>query len=288
MQNQKIIPKKSLGQNFLRSKEILDKIIKAAELSEDDNVLEIGPGEGALTENLVKFTRKIIMVEKDTTLANNIARNFQFPIFNFQSISNESIYNFKNKSGVISGDVLKINLPKLIEENDFFDYKIVANIPYYITGKLFRIIFENKYRPKLMVLMVQKEVAQRICAKTGKMNKLALLVKYFGKAEMVCEVEKENFFPIPKVNSAVIKVEIKNQNFDLEEYEKLFRIIRIGFSSPRKTLINNFSSGLKVEKEKLQEIFKKLQISKNKRAQNISLEKWREIGKNVHTKLVKV
>ncbi len=285
MRDEKIIPKKSLGQNFLKDKEVLKKIIKAAELKETDNVLEIGPGKGVLTSAIVGKINKIITIEKDKILADNIARNFQFPISNFQSISNELIYNFQNRSGVISGDVLKINLAKLIEANNFQDYKIVANIPYYITGKFLRIILEGKYLPEIMVLMLQKEVAERICARKGSMNKPALLVKYFGEAEIISEVPREAFEPVPKVDSAILKIKINNFKADRNFFKKIFQMIRIGFSSPRKMLINNLANGLEVDKKFLIKIFKQLDISLNSRAENFDLKDWEKLTLTIKNNL---
>ncbi len=261
MRDEKIIPKKSLGQNFLKDKEVLKKIIEAAELKETDNILEIGPGKGVLTSALAEKAGRVITVEKDKNLSSLM----------------DSRLRGNDKVEIIEGDILKINLTKLIEENDFQDYKIVANIPYYITGKFLRIILEGKYLPEIMVLMLQKEVAERICAKKGNMNKPALLVKYFGKAEIISEVPKEAFEPVPKVDSAVLKIKINNFKADRDFFKKVFQIIRIGFSSPRKMLINNLANGLKVDKKFLIKIFEQLGISLNSRAENFDLKDWKKL-----------
>ena len=257
-------PKKSLGQNFLKNDNILNQIIESADFQEDEKVLEIGPGKGVLTEKLLERSAKVIAVEKDESLVDFLAGKFEKEI----------------KSGklvLVAGDVLEINLQELFKENDFDDYKLVANIPYYITGKILRLFLDIESKPTLMVLLVQKEVAERICAKQGKGSILSNVVNYFGKAEFVGKVEKENFDPVPKVDSAIIKISIKKSKKNQDYEKKFFRIIKIGFSSPRKTLINNLSSGLQKNKKEVGEILKKAELDLALRPQNLSLEDWRKI-----------
>ncbi|MFA5961425.1 MAG: 16S rRNA (adenine(1518)-N(6)/adenine(1519)-N(6))-dimethyltransferase RsmA [Parcubacteria group bacterium] len=277
-----------LGQNFLRDKEVLDKIIKSANLTADDLVIEVGPGEGALSTELARRVGKLIMVEKDSHLAENTARNFQFSIFNFQSISNDLILNFKNKSSLIVGDILEINLPEMLKQNNFTNYKVVANIPYYITSPIIRLFLETAYPPKEMLLMVQKEVAERICAKAGKMSILALSVQYYTDAELLFAVPKTAFFPVPEVDSAVIRLtRIKKPSYakaptgearNKEEIKKFFRIVKAGFSAKRKTLANNLSASLKLEKALVEEKLKSLRILPSQRAQELSLENWKKLS----------
>lgn len=294
-----IKPKKSLGQNFLQDEKVLKKIIETAELSKEDNVLEIGSGRGALTRCLIQSGARVIAVEKDENLANELGVklqitndksqiNFKFQISNlphrqtgFQTISNESNYNFQNNSGVISGDILEINLPLLLEENDFLPYKLVANIPYYITGKIVRLFFETKYRPKLIVLLVQKEVAQRICAEPGAMSILSVSVQCFGTPQFVAQVSRESFDPVPKVDSAILKIVPREHSFfaSKNEEEKFFRFVKIGFASRRKTLANNLSTGLKIEKSKIEDFLQKQGFSRAVRAQELAVEDWLNLTK---------
>lgn len=274
-------PKKSLGQHFLRDQKALEQIVAAAELQPDDKVLEIGPGKGALTNALMNAltSGKLIAVEKDGNLASNLAINFKFQISNFKSISNDPIVNFKNKAAVIEGDILEINLPKLVERNDLFGYKVVANIPYYITGKIVRLLLETEYQPKLIVLLVQKEVAERICAKRGKMSILAVAVQYYGKPEIISIVRKESFSPMPEVDSAVLKI-VPHGIQPQEKASDFFRIVKTGFSSPRKTLANNLAGGLKLEKSRVLDALEKEGFSENTRAQELGIEDWKRLEKN--------
>jgi 16S rRNA (adenine1518-N6/adenine1519-N6)-dimethyltransferase len=280
-------PKKSLGQNFLRDKNIIKKIIESANLNADDLVLEVGPGEGALSTLLKNRVKKVVMIEKDQVLAENMARNFQFPIFNFQTISNlprrqagDQNYKFQNEYGIISGDILEINLPDLIEKNNFQGYKVVANIPYYITSPIIRLFLETRYPPKEMILMVQKEVAKRICAAPGEMNILAVSVQYYAQPEFLFEVPREAFWPVPEVDSAVIRImrNAKSETPSAEEVKNFFRVVKIGFSAKRKTLANNLSSGFHLDKKEAEELLKKSGLETKIRAQDLGVEDWRRLA----------
>ncbi len=256
--------KKSLGQNFLIDKTIIDKIIKAGQISKKDNILEIGPGKGFLTEFLVEKSGKVLAVEKDEKLAQYCRENLQ-----------------KDNLEIITGDVLEVNWGKALKDRNFNQFKLVANIPYYITGKILRLFLENSFRPEILVLMIQKEVAERICQKPGKLGILALSVQYFGEPELIEVVPREKFDPIPEVDSAILKIVVKKENFfDSNLERKFFRLIKIGFSNPRKTLVNNISAGFKIEKNQVEKILDKNGFSKNVRAQELSLENWQELVDN--------
>lgn len=269
-------PKKSLGQNFLRDEEVLQKIISVSDLKSDDFVIEIGPGEGVLSSELIKKVGKLIMIEKDERLAEKLAKNFQFSILNFQSISNNSILNFKNKGIIIIGDILEINLPKILKENNFQKYKLIANIPYYITSPIIQLFLETTLPPTEMILMVQREVAQRICATPGQMSILAVSVQYRAKAEILFEVDRKSFYPVPEVDSAVIKIS-NIQKKNKENSKKFFRVVKAGFSSKRKTLLNNLSSSLHLEKEVIEKTLQKINIKPNQRAQELSINDWEKL-----------
>jgi len=280
--------KKSLGQNFLKDKNILKKIILTANLKTKDNVVEIGPGEGILTKELVKYARKIITIEKDDRLALEL----------------NSLFYKNNKVKIVHDDILKINLPKLIRsfkksvstpETESPKYKVIANIPYYITSPIIRLFLETKYPPQEMILMVQKEVAERIIAlphkvpnknklkspnlqgKPGQMSILAISVQYYAKPELLFYVDKKSFFPQPKVDSAIIRI----TPFDpiSKHSSKFFRIVRAGFASKRKTLLNNLSHSLHLPKINIEKQLKKIGINPVQRAQELSVDDWKKISR---------
>lgn len=244
---QEIKPKKSLGQNFLIDKNIVQKIIKTADINKNDIVLEIGPGKGALTKELAKVAKKVIAIEKDERLA--------------------SLLKIENVE-IITGDALK-DLPKIKGK-----YKVAANIPYYLTSFLIRKLLEMENNPQEIVLLVQKEVAQRICAQPGKMNLLAVSVNYYAKPTIEGFVSKNCFWPKPKVDSAILKmIPLKRKKDDF-----FFQTVRAGFSQPRKQLINNLSSGLKIKKERVEYVLNKAGISPKSRAQELSINDWLKLS----------
>jgi 16S rRNA (adenine1518-N6/adenine1519-N6)-dimethyltransferase len=272
--------KKSLGQNFLNDDAVLRRIVEAASLSEDDVVIEIGPGTGQLTEKLAEKCESVIAIELDDRLI-PVLRN-----------------KFKDKKNVeiIHGDILKINLPELISEKlKVESYKVVANIPYYITAPIIRLLLETKYSPQEMILMVQKEVAERIVAKPGAMSILAVSVQYYAEAQFLFTVFKESFEPIPKVDSAIIRirnqesarldsrrfplVDARRGNRNREETKKFFQIVKAGFSAKRKTLANNLSASLHFDKSEVEDKLESLGFSKNVRAQELGVEDWKELMK---------
>lgn len=270
-----ITPKKFLGQNWLINPGILDKIIDAAEINSNDIVLEIGPGTGNLTEKLVKKAGTIIAVEKDYRLIEGLKEKF------------------KNQANakIVEADILKLEINELFRNlkleirNSY--YKIVGNIPYYITSHLLRRIFEEFPKPKLIILTIQKEVAQRIIApstSSGQVkplhtNLLALSVQYYAEPEIVGYVSRNNFHPVPKVDSAIIKLTTHNQpQTTKQETEKLFKLIRAGFSEKRKQLAPLLAKKLKIPKEKLIKTFEKLGLNPIIRAENLSLEQWGKLN----------
>jgi len=236
--------KKYLGQHFLKNKKILEEIARLAELSKKDIVLEIGPGHGELTEFLAQAAGKVIAVEKDRELIPFLEEKFK---------------NQKNVK-IISGDILKIR--NLRVKN----YKIVANIPYYITSRFLRTFLEANPptggKPKLMVLMVQYEVAKRICAKPPEMNLLALSVQAYAKPQFIRKVSRGNFSPPPEVDSAVIKITLGRP---APQAEKILKIARRAFQQKRKMLRHSLK-GLDLPAQ-----------HQNKRPQELSLEDWKKI-----------
>jgi len=253
-------PVKRLGQHFLVDKKILRKIIRVANLKSEDIVLEVGPGTGNLTQELAKMAKKVVAIEKDPKMV---------------EILKKTLKNFKNIE-IIQGDILKIKNLKLEVKN----YKIVANIPYYLTSPLIRKCLESENPPKEMILMVQKEVAQRICAKPPMMNLLAISVQFYAKPEIISFVSKKSFWPEPKINSAIIKIAprqpapYRNGVSGAGFRERFFRIVKAGFSQPRKQILNNLTKGLKLDKEAVRAWLEKNKISPLQRAETLTIKDW--------------
>ena len=258
---------KSLGQNFLIDEKVLQRIVEVSDLKKEDVVFEIGPGFGTLTEELSEKCGKVIAIEKDKKLA---------------ELLKSRIKNIE----IINDDILKIKLKEFIKKYSFNEkYKLVSNIPYYITSPIIKMFLESDIQPESITLLMQKEVAERICAKPGKLSVLALSVQVYGKPEIADYVDKSSFYPEPKVDSAILKIKNIHRNVILNENminyvstKDLFKIIKIGFSSKRKKLVNNLSAGLHIEKIQSETILLKTGIDLNARAQELSLEEWRKLA----------
>lgn len=251
-----------LGQNFLKDKSVVKKIIDSADLQPDDFVIEIGPGEGVLTEKLAKYAKKVVAIEIDRNLADKLQKKFQN----------------KPNIEIVNEDILKINLPELFKRYNLqtTNYKLIANLPYYITSPIIRLFLEIKIQPKEMILMVQKEVAQRIVEKPGKMSILAISVQYYAHPEILFEIKKEAFEPIPQVDSAVIKISnIKSP----APNSSFFRLVRAGFCAKRKTLANNLLNSLHLDKKEVEEKLKNIGLTSTTRAQELSIADWQKILK---------
>jgi len=266
--------KKSLGQNFLTNKNKIGEIISALELKNRDIIIEIGPGHGELTREILKnpFSR-LMAIEKDAHLA-NLLKNDKF------LMSNVKI----PKIEIITGDVLKI-LPPLVENLSFGigNLKLVGNIPYYITGFLLRTLSELKYKPKIIVLTVQKEVAERICAQPPTMNLLAASVQLWAQPEIMGLIPKEDFSPEPKVDSAIIKLITKDLEFKTKNTENFYKFIKILFKQPRKTISNNVSELFKNKKEA--DVFlEKNGIAPASRPQDLNVESIKEMAEIIYNK----
>jgi 16S rRNA (adenine1518-N6/adenine1519-N6)-dimethyltransferase len=247
-------PKKRLGQNFLIDQEIIKKMVFAADLSKKDRVLEIGPGIGALTQKLAKSAKEVVAVEKDKKMV---------------EILKQTLKDQKNIK-IIQKDILEF-------EPKFKNYKIVSNLPYFLTAPVIRKFLEAKFQPQLMVVLIQKEVAQRICQKPPNLNLLALSVQVYGSAKIVDYVKKKSFFPPPQVEGAILKI---SNLFPLKNRVSFFKIARAGFLHPRKTLLNNLTQGLKIDKKKVELWLKKNKISPQQRAQSLTLKDWQRLSQN--------
>lgn len=256
----KIKPVKRLGQNFLIDKQVIKKVIRAANLHSKDIVLEIGPGTGALTQETAKTAKKVIAVEKDPNMC---------------EILKQALRDFKNIK-IIQADILKILNSKFLVLNS--KYKVVANLPFYITAPVIRKFLEVKYPPKEMVLIIQKEVAQRICSKPPKTNLLAISVQFYAKPKIISYVSKKSFYPQPKVDSAIIKIvpEKKYKDIDIDLF---FKIVKAGFSHPRKQLANNLVNGLKLNKKGVNDLLLKNNIKPSQRAETLFIKDWIQLIK---------
>lgn len=258
--------KKHLGQNFLKSKTALSKIAGSAELSEKDLVLEIGPGKGALTEKLLESGARVLAIEKDRDLIPFLEEKFQKEILNKKlEIIEDDILKFEpEKHGLVGGK-----------------YKLVANIPYYITGAIFEKFLDGEQKPSVITLVVQKEVAERACSKDGKESILSISVKVYGYPKLVAKIPARYFSPEPKVDSAILCVKnIKNPFKNNAEKEKFFKILKAGFSSKRKVLKNNLQKA-GFSKEKLEKTLHELSLSSQIRAEKVTLSDWLHFAKNL-------
>jgi 16S rRNA (adenine1518-N6/adenine1519-N6)-dimethyltransferase len=257
------MPKKSLGQNFLKSSKAISDIVSAGNIKDSDLILEIGPGKGALTEKLLETGVKVICIEKDRDLIPTLEEKF----------SNE----IKNRRlEIIEGDVLDLNPSELFKNKK---YKIIANIPYYITGALLRKFLSDKNPPSLMVVLVQKEVAERIVSRDGKESILSMSVRFYGDPKYMGKVSARYFSPEPKVDSAIILIDnISKDKIKGVNDEDFFDLVKQAFGQKRKTLIKNLSKTFK-NKEELLKIFLKLGISEKVRAENLSFDSMISLAK---------
>ncbi|HEX2997208.1 MAG TPA: 16S rRNA (adenine(1518)-N(6)/adenine(1519)-N(6))-dimethyltransferase RsmA [Anaerolineales bacterium] len=251
---------KSLGQNFLQDSEVLEKIAAAAEIQPGDTVLEIGPGLGSLTRYLAVSAREVVAVELDEKLIPPL----KTVLAPYQNVR------------LIHGDILKLSPRDLIPAED---YIVAANIPYYITSAVIRHLLESDPKPRRIVLTVQKEVAQRICAKPGDMSLLALSVQVYGKPRLAAQIPAEAFFPAPKVDSAVLCVDIYPAPLIKEDLlDTFFKLIKAGFSQKRKTLRNSLSSGLHISPAEAADLLTRVDIDPQRRAETLSIEQWERLS----------
>jgi 16S rRNA (adenine1518-N6/adenine1519-N6)-dimethyltransferase len=249
--------KKGLGQNFLIDGNILKKIAAAAELTPTDTVIEVGPGLGVLTETLAAQAGKVIAVELDNNLAEILKTHF--------SVS--------EKVTVINEDILKINPADMLGQQT--EYKVVANLPYYITSAVIRHFLEAPVKPNALVLMVQKEVAKQITAQPGEMSLLSVSVQLYGKPTLVSKVAAGCFYPAPKVDSAILKIAVYPEpKIPADDITGFFDIVRAGFSANRKQLPNSLSNGLKVPKTDVIPLLEQAGIDPKRRAETLTIDEW--------------
>ena len=260
--------KKRLGQHFLVNSSILGNIIRSAGLSPSDLVLEIGPGLGVLTRELAEHSGYVIAVELDAKMI---------------ELLQETLSSYRNFS-IINRDILKVEPLDLIQQekdrfpasiNDPSKYKLVANLPYYITQPIIRHFCEARLKPQLMVVMVQKEVAKNIVSRPGDLSILAISVQFYGKPEIVDYVPAGNFFPAPKVDSAILKIEMyPAPSVDVTSEKSFFRVVRAGFCAARKKVSNSLSQGLDLPKAEVLSLMQQAGVSPQKRPETLTLEEW--------------
>jgi 16S rRNA (adenine1518-N6/adenine1519-N6)-dimethyltransferase len=250
-----IKPDIRLGQNFLVDESYIDKIIKTASIKNDESILEIGAGIGNLTRKIAVYDCRIVAVEIDKRL-----------IPAFHQVTSE----FKNIQ-LIQGNILELDLKKLFLR----DFKVIANIPYYISSAVIRYLTETKFQPKHMVLTLQKEIAERICQNPGNYSLLALSVQIFGKPKIQFHVPAGAFYPKPEVNSAVITIEKHPDTMVPEKIlPLLFQLAKAGFSQKRKTLRNSLAGGMHWSTDLTRELLIMAGINPHRRAETLSIDEW--------------
>ena len=269
----KIQASKSLGQNFLVNDEVIDKIIDTANIANEDLIIEIGPGLGVLTKRLLEKCNNVIAVELDTRMIKILQDRFCINIQN-------------NELEIINEDILKVDLNKLIDDkkkiNNILNVKVVANLQYYISTPIIMKLLGDRLNINEIIVMVQKEVAQRLTAKTGTRlsGAITYAVDYYSEATSIIKVPKESFIPSPKVESEVIKLEVrKTPKITVKNEEILFNIIQKSFMQRRKTLSNALVNyNIAKNKEEVSKMFEVLQIDSNVRGENLTVEQFAKIA----------
>lgn len=248
-------PKQSLGQNFLSDDNILARIVESAGVSGEDDVLEIGPGVGHLTRHLARAARRVVAVEVDDRL---------MPVLQEQLADAEDVT-------LVHGDILEQNPAKWFGDDP---YKVVANVPYYITGAILQHLLDDDSRPQLMVMTLQKEVAQRIVAEPGEMTLLAVSVQFYGRPQIAGEIKAGAFWPRPDVDSAILRIDLHQAPpLPPQEQDAFFRIVRTGFSQKRKQLQKNLRA-LGFKRRELMALLPQAGVEPQRRAQTLSVEEW--------------
>ncbi len=285
-------PSKKYGQNFLLNEEVINEMIMSGEISKKDTVVEVGPGFGVLTLPLCEQAGKVFAYEiekkiqpyweervkeyKNLEIIWGNVLNSQKPIKHARHSFSEggSIKSLKSSEEVnYQLSTINYQTPNI---NSLKNYKVVANLPYQITSSVIRFFLEQENKPEIMVLMVQKEVGERICAKPGDMSVLSLSVQFYGEPEIIAVVSRKDFYPEPKVDSVVIKIKSKNKaDLPKVDEKKFFNFVKAGFINRRKLLIKNLKNYLgKKNKEAVGRAFEKMGFSNNIRAQELGVDEW--------------
>jgi len=252
-------PKKSLGQNFLVSETALASVAAAADLRPEDTVLEIGPGLGSLTRHLALAARRVVAVELDDTLLPALRHVLQ-PYPNVE---------------ILQGDILNLHPSSFIPQPS---YKVVANIPYYITSAVIRHLLESEVRPTVIVLTIQREVAERLCAGPDDMSLLAVSVQFYSQPRIAARIPAGAFYPRPNVDSAVVKLTVRPQPaVAVDSVDAFFEVVKAGFSQKRKQLRNSLSGGLRLTPAQADDLLTQAGLDPKRRAETLMLEEWGEL-----------
>jgi len=252
-------PNKRLGQNFMVDRRAVERIAAAAELQPDDHVLEIGPGVGTLTGRLLELAGDVVAVELDSRMVAAL----------------RELYGARPNLRLIAGDILKVDPATLFAG----PYKVVANVPYYITSAILRHLLEAAIRPTLIVLTVQKEVAQRIVS-TDRLSLLAISIQFYGRPTIAGYLPAGAFYPPPKVESAIIRIEVyPRPAVAVEDAEEFFRVVKAGFSAPRKQLRNALANGLHLAPAQIEAALRRAEIAPTRRAETLALAEWAALHK---------
>lgn len=271
-------PSRRLGQNFLINKSVLKKILNQLETGSNCPILEIGPGLGTITQELAKKAQKVVAVEKDPRL---------IPILKkvLENCDNVVIVQGNILKAEIKNSKFQITDSRQIPNSKFQilnSYKIVGNLPFYLTAPVIRKFLEAKKPPQEMLFIVQKELAQRITAKPPKMNLLALSVQFYAQAKIIASITKTSFWPQPEVDAALIKIIPNFENSSEVPAKKFFSLVRAGFAHPRKKLINNLFKKLDGEKEMFLKHLKDAKIKKEARPENLTIKQWLALTKSLN------
>jgi len=262
-------PRKSLGQHFLIDETVLECILSAAELNPGDIVVEVGPGLGILTEGLAKQGAQVIAVELDRKLVTLLKRRLTA----FPDVK------------IINADILRVTPRQILESKSavsalFQGYKVIANLPYYITSPLLRHFFEALPQPSEMIVMVQKEVGEAMVAKPGNMSLLSVKTQFYSKPTIVSYVPPSSFYPPPKVDSVILRLDVYSQSpIEIPNPASFFDVVMHGFSSPRKQLRNSLAHSLDMPPSQVTLLLEQTGIEGERRAETLSLEEWRELWK---------
>jgi 16S rRNA (adenine1518-N6/adenine1519-N6)-dimethyltransferase len=265
LRKHKLRPNKTFGQNFLLDDFVLQDMVDASGVTGEEAVLEVGPGIATLTGRLLDRAKYVLAVEKDPK---------------FQPLLHALKKGRKNFRYEID-DILSFNFQAALK--DFPRYRVVANIPYYITGKIVQLFVRAEHKPQSITLLVQKEVARNISAEPGKLNLLAISVQLYGTPHFVQMVPARSFYPAPKVDSAIVHIDLSNaaSRYDIPDEKKLFRILRACFAGKRKQIHNTLVNNLHLEKDTVDAVLKKIDVSPQSRPQELTIEQWLKLASAV-------
>jgi 16S rRNA (adenine1518-N6/adenine1519-N6)-dimethyltransferase len=271
-----IQPRKNLGQNFLVDRRALERIVEAAELGSEDIVLEIGPGLGTLTRLLAERAGRVVAVELDQRLV---------------EVLSQTLADCPNVE-IVQGDILQLDPAELIRSmkrpcspGTLLPYKVVANLPYYITSAVLRHLLTAKVKPKLMIVTVQLEVARRITAEPGDMSLLAVSVQFYGRPRIVTRIRASAFYPSPQVDSAVVCIDLDGPPLvEVDDVDSFFEVVRAGFAQRRKQLRNTLAAELALPASEVAQALSRAGVNPKRRAQTLSVEEWIRVWKEVQNR----